>query len=92
MTEPLEQTCVRTAKCTILDQATCIAIEQKAPPNAQRWLGRVWDAIDDLAGEPGQHGLAPENWSKPYQVRRALPGDHLILFTIEAASYTVWVI
>ena len=73
-------------------QARYIAIECQAPLNASRWLEQVWDAIDGLEEMPNRHNLAPENDYKPYEVRRVLVGDYLILFTIDQSAGKVWVI
>ncbi len=69
-----------------------IAIDRQAPLNASRWLEQVWDAIDGLEEMPNRHNLAPENDYKPYEVRRALVGDYLVLFTIDNSAGKVWVI
>jgi hypothetical protein len=76
----------------IRSQARYIAVDCKAPLNAARWLERVWDAIDGLEDTPARHNLAEEDAFKPYEVRRALVGDYLILFTIDDAAGKVWVI
>jgi hypothetical protein len=74
------------------EQARYIAVECQAPLNASRWLEQVWDAIDGLEYLPNRHNLAPESAFKSYEVRRALVGDYLILFTIDEAAAKVWVI
>lgn len=73
-------------------QARYIAIDCRAPINASRWLERVWDVIDSLETMPEIHNLAPENEFTSYEVRRALVGDYLILFTIDQTVHKVWVI
>jgi hypothetical protein len=73
-------------------QARYIAIDCKAPLNAQFWLERVWDVIDGLEQMPGRHALAPEDAYKPYEVRRALVGNYSILFTIDEGAGKVWII
>jgi plasmid stabilization system protein ParE len=80
------------ALAAIRAQVKYIAIECRAPLNAGRWLERVWDAIDGLALMPERHGLAAEDEFKPYEVRRVLVGNYLILFTIEKKARKVWVI
>ena|ERR1700722_17114466 len=72
--------------------ARYIAVERQAPINAARWLEQIWDAIDGLEEMPRQHNLAAEDAFKPYEVRRALVGNYLILFTIDDHSRKVWVI
>jgi toxin ParE1/3/4 len=73
-------------------QVRYIAVECQAPLNAARWLERVWDVINDLEHLPDRHSLAAESAFRPYEVRRALVGDYLLLFTIDAESRKVWVI
>jgi ParE toxin of type II toxin-antitoxin system, parDE len=73
-------------------QAKYTAIECKAPLNASRWLEQVWDVIDGLEQMPQRHNLAAEDAFKSYEVRRALAGNFLILFTIEQKARKVWVI
>ena len=76
----------------IRTQARYIAIDGKAPLNAQRWLEQVWDVIDGLEQMPGRHNLVAESAFKTYEVRRALLGNYLILFTIDESAHKVWVV
>ena len=39
---------------SIREYARFIAIERKAPLNTQRWLERLWDAIDGLEALPSR--------------------------------------
>jgi len=80
------------AYAAIADQARYIAVTCRAPLNAQRWLQKIWDAIDGLEQFPHRHALAAENEFKRYEVRRALVGDYLILFTIDDEGKNVWII
>jgi toxin ParE1/3/4 len=73
-------------------QARYIALECQSPLNAARWLEQVWDVIDGLQAMPSRHNLADEDAFKSYEVRRALLGDYLILFTIDEDNRKVWVI
>jgi ParE toxin of type II toxin-antitoxin system, parDE len=73
-------------------QARYIAVDGQAPLNAARWLEQVWDVIDGLELMPSRHGLAAEDAFVRYEVRRALVGDHLVLFTIDEAAGKVWVV
>jgi mRNA-degrading endonuclease RelE of RelBE toxin-antitoxin system len=73
-------------------QARYIAVDCQAPLNAGRWLEEVWDAIDGLEHMPKRHSLATESAYKSYEVRRILVGDYHILFNIDDAAATVWVI
>src|SRR5438874_866425 len=81
-----------TAMELIRAQARYIAIDCHAPLNASRWLETVWDVIDGLEVMPARHNLAAEDAFKPYEVRRALAGDYLVLFTIDEPVRKVWVI
>jgi toxin ParE1/3/4 len=81
-----------TAMELIREQARYIAIERNAPLNASRWLEKVWDVIDALEVMPARHILAAEDAFKPYEVRRALVGEYLVLFTIDEPARKVWVI
>lgn len=73
-------------------QARYIAFDCHASLNAARWLEKVWDAVDGLEHMPQRHNLAAEDAHKSYEVRRALVGDYLILFTIDESAGKVWVI
>ena len=73
-------------------QARYIAVDCQAPLNAARWLEQVWDVIDGLEQLPTRHNLAAEDAFKSYEVRRALVGDYLILFTVDESARRVWVI
>ena len=73
-------------------QARYISVECQAPLNASRWLEQIWDVIDGLEQMPQRHNLAPESAFKTYEVRRALAGDYLVLFTIDDDARKVWVI
>jgi plasmid stabilization system protein ParE len=76
----------------IREQARYIAVECQAPINAARWLEQVWDVIDGLETMPERHARAAEDAFKPYEVRRALVGQYLILFTIDETQHKVSVI
>jgi hypothetical protein len=76
----------------IREQARYIAVDCKSPLNAARWLEQVWDVVDNLEQMPARHGLADEDVFKAYEVRRALVGDHLLLFTINETARKVWII
>ncbi len=84
---------ISTSACdAINEQARYIAVDCQAPLDGSRWLEQVWDAIGGLEHMPSRHNLAPESAFKSYEVRRVLVGDYLILFTIDQAASTVWVI
>ena len=80
------------AREAIRAQARYIAVESKSPKAAARWLRQVWDVIDGLAELPARYTLAPESAFKTYEVRRALAGKYLVLFTINEEDRKVWVL
>lgn len=51
----------------VLAYARYIAVEEKAPESAARWLDRVLEASETLAVMPRRCGLAPENAHRPYE-------------------------
>lgn len=73
-------------------EARYIAVDCQSPLNASRWLQRVLRAVEGLERMPRRYGLAAEDAFKPYEVRRVLVGDCLILFTVEDKTRKVWVI
>jgi len=76
----------------IEDQARYIAIDHASPLNSERWIERVFDAVDGLSAMPQRHALAIEDEYLPYEVRRVLIGNHHLLFTVDERAKTVWVI
>ena len=76
----------------IRQHARYIAVDCQSPLNAKKWLQKVFDEIDALEHMPARHNLAPESDFKTYEIRRALIGDYLILFTIDETASMVWVI
>lgn len=81
-----------TADAAIREQARYIAIDQQSPQNAAAWLERVWAAIDGLEFLPKRHGLAIENEHVPYEVRRVLVDNHLLLFTVAEEKQMVYIV
>jgi plasmid stabilization system protein ParE len=69
-----------------------LAVEKQAPVNAARWLERVYAAAEALESFPRRGGLAPENEFRPYEIRKLNVGDHVLLYTIDEPSQTVWVL
>ena len=53
----------------VLGQARYIAVDCYAPVNAERWLERVWDAVDTLEQWPRRCSLAQENDFRPFEIR-----------------------
>src|SRR5690606_38615478 len=76
----------------IRSYARYIAVEQRAPESAARWLGHVLDAADSLETMPRRCGLAPEDAHRPYEVRWIAAGEFMLLFTVVDESETVWVL
>ena len=72
--------------------ARYIAVDCQSPLNAQKWLQKGFDEIEKLEHMPARHNLAPESDFKTYEVRRAIVGNHFILFTVDEALFKVWVI
>lgn len=69
-----------------------IAIEQESPLNAQGWLEDLWDAIETLEQMPHRCALAEEGGYRPFEIRKLVHGEYLILFTIDNERQTVFVI
>lgn len=82
----------RLARDAIRENVRFIAIERQAPLNAERWLQRVWDAIDSLEYFPYRCPLAPENEHRPYEIRMRLIGDYLLLFSVDEPAKVVHII
>jgi plasmid stabilization system protein ParE len=81
-----------TARSAIAEQARYIAIEEHAPLEAQRWLERIWDAVDSLERWPFRAAHAEEDAYVSYEVRQLVIGHHLLLFTVSDAKRKVWII
>ena len=80
------------ALAAITAQAHYIAVESQAPLNAERWLGRIWDAVDSLEQFPQRAAKAEEDAYAKYEVRRLVIDSHLLLFTIDDDRRKVWII
>mgnify|MGYP002623682436 CR=1 FL=1 len=80
------------AEAAIREQARYIAVEQKAPLNAARWLERIHAAADTLGTWPRRCALAEEDAHRPYEIRKLSVDGYLLLFTIDQATHTVWII
>ena len=80
------------ALAAITAQAHYIAVEAQAPLNAERWLGRIWDAVDSLEQFPQRAAKAEEDAYAKYEVRRLVIDSHLLLFTIDEDRRKVWII
>lgn len=80
------------ALAAIQSQARHIAVDGQAPLNAQRWLQRVWDAIDSLEQWPRRAPKAEEDALVDFEVRELVVGSHLLLFTVDDERRTVWIV
>ena len=81
-----------TAMASIAAQAAYIAHDAHAPLGAQRWVDRVWKAVDSLREFPRRARRAEEDEYVDYEVRELVVGTHLILFRIDDERETVFVI
>jgi len=81
-----------TAFAAIAEHARYIAIEGRAPYNAQRWLERVWDAIDSLETLPRRAAKAQEDYYVAYEVRQLVVDSHLLLFAVDDEKRSVWIV
>ncbi len=81
-----------TAREAIREQVRFIAVDQQSPQNAAEWLDRVWTCIDGLEFLPKRHLKAEGYDHLPYVVQRAILDNHLILFTVDEANATVYVV
>ena len=80
------------ALTAITEQARYIAHEGQAPMGAQRWLDKVWDAVDSRSRWPLRAPRAAENAYVKLEVRQLVVGSHLLLFAVDEARRTVWVV
>ena len=80
------------ALAAITAQARYIAVEAQAPLNAERWLGRICDAVVSLEQFPQRAAKAEEDAYVKYKVRRLVIDSHLLLFTIDDDRRKVWII
>ncbi len=80
------------ALASISAQARYIAVEAQMPVNAQRWLERVWKAVDSLEQWPRRAAKAAEDAYVEYEVRQLVVGSHLLLFTIDDDRRKVWIV
>lgn len=81
-----------TALYAIVAQARFIAVEAKEPLNAQRWLERIWDAVESLELSPRRGATAEEDKYLESEVRQLIVGKHLLLFTVDDDRRKVWVV
>lgn len=80
------------AQAAIEAQARHIAEVEHSPIGAQRWLERIWDAVDSLEGWPFRAVRAEEDSYVAYEVRQLIVGRHLLLFRVDEEQRKVWVI
>ena len=81
-----------TALAAIRRHARYIAVDTQAPRNAERWLRRIWDAIDSLERWPRRASVAAEDALLSFEVRQLVIDNHLLLFTIDDESQKVFVL
>ncbi len=80
------------ARAAIISHAQYIAVDCQSPGNAERWLERVWNAIDSLGSLPRRGPLAEEDAHVEYEVRQLVVGSHLLLFTIDDGNRRVVIV
>jgi len=82
---------VESAERAILEQALFIAADKRLA--AEKWLGGIWEAIDDLETMPRRHPLA-EALSRDLGVetRRLIFGNYVMHFSVDDASGVVEVL
>lgn len=81
-----------TAETAIYDQAKFIAVVREEPLNATRWLQGIFDAIQTLETFPMRCAVALESKAVDYEVRQLPVGNAVLLFTIDEANKTVWLV
>lgn len=59
---------------------------------AERWVDRVYDAIETLDVSPRRFELAEEDAHRSYEIRRLIFGNYLALYTIDDGRKTVKVV
>ncbi len=80
------------ARASIAAYARYIAVDGKAPKEAERWLEGIWDAVDSLEDWPRRCPTAEEDAYVGYDVRQLVIHSHLLLFTVDHDRRTVWVL
>ena len=81
-----------TAEKALNDHALFIARQEHDAEPARRWYDGADEAVATLDFLPRRCGLAEEDAHRPYEVRRLIYGCHLILFTVDDANDTVYII
>lgn len=80
------------AQAAIEAQARYLAVDEHSPIQAQRWLERIWDAVDSLESWPFRAARAEEDAYVNYEVRQLIVGKHLLLFRVDEEQRKVWVV
>jgi hypothetical protein len=83
---------VPVALAAIEKQYLYIRNKQRAPLEADRWLGRVWNAVAELETLPSRFSLAPENEFRSYPIRRMMIDNHMLLFSVDEPKRYVYVL
>ena len=74
------------------EYASHIAEQSGSVEIAERWIDRVYDAVETLSMFPRRFGLAEEDAHREYEIRRLIIGDYLAAYTIDDAKKTVMVV
>lgn len=81
-----------TLREAIQEQVRYIAVDQQSPQNTGEWLDRVWTHIDGLEFLPQRNVKADGYDHLPLTVRRIILDNHLILYTVDENSATVYIV
>ena len=76
----------------IAEYAIYIAEQSCSLDVADRWIDRVFDAIDGLDFFPQRFGLAEEDAHRDFEIRRLVIGNYLALYHVNDDAKTVRVI
>jgi mRNA-degrading endonuclease RelE of RelBE toxin-antitoxin system len=76
----------------ILEYGRYIAEQSGSLKVAEKWIGRIYAAIDALDVFPRRFNLAEEDEHRDYEIRCKVIGNYLVLYTIDDTKQTVTVI
>lgn len=79
-------------EAAIFRQAEYIAVEQKSPLNATRWLERIFRSAETLELMPTRCPKAEEDAFRPYDIYKHSIDGFVLLFTIDEEKREIWVI
>jgi plasmid stabilization system protein ParE len=80
------------ALAAIAEQARYLNEQGRSAEAARRWLEGIWRAVDSLELWPLRASRAEEDDYVPYEVRRIIVGDQLLLFTVDEARQAVVIV